>query len=76
MDTLKVIMGHPAFLGAMSGFFTAVKVDYDAFTSWKSWDKIKAYNWSIASFRWFQGIIIGAAGAYGIASGVTAMFGQ
>ena len=47
---------HSALIGAVA----AAGVDYHAFLTWKSFGDVKSYQWSVASFRWLQGAIIGA----------------
>lgn len=52
--------------GALPGLLTAMKVDYDAFRSWKSLDEALHYRWDVALWRWLQGAIIGGAVATGV----------
>jgi len=56
-------LAHPAVsaiaIGALSGWASAAKTDRDAFKSWKGWQDALSYNWGTATFRWFQGAIIG-----------------
>ena len=54
--------------GAFGGWMTAVKVDYNAFKSFKSFNDATKYNWGVALWRWFQGAVIGGVGAAGGAS--------
>ena len=46
--------------GATAGFVAAAVVDFGAFRSFKSLDEALAYNWKLAAFRWFQGVVSGA----------------
>jgi hypothetical protein len=48
-------------IGALGGFITAFLVDFQA---WKSWEDAQ-FNIGVASFRWVQGLIIGASVAAG-----------
>jgi hypothetical protein len=58
---------HPSVtaiaVGALSGAVGAARADRAAFQSWKSWHDAFAYDWAIASFRWFQGAVLGALAA-------------
>ena len=60
MDTLLWLIHTPAVVGAVTGLMTAAWADYVAFRSWKSWHDIVTYSWSLATFRWFQGAVVGA----------------
>ena len=53
--------------GAVSGALSAAAGDYGAFRSWKSVQEAMAYNWGLALWRWFQGAVVGAVGALGLA---------
>jgi hypothetical protein len=53
--------------GAVSGALSAAAADYGAFRSWKSVQEALAYSWGVAIWRWFQGAVIGAVGALGLA---------
>lgn len=59
---------HKLAAGALSGLVAALATDVAAFRSWRKWDDAKSYNWGIASFRWFQGALLGALAAFGLAS--------
>ena len=50
-------------VGAVTGFVSAAKTDYDAFRDFKSLDEFTAYNWKLAAWRWAQGAFIGAVTA-------------
>lgn len=52
--------------GAIGGLAVAAWIDYKAFLSWKKWGDIYEYDWSVASFRWVQGAIVGAATGAGL----------
>jgi hypothetical protein len=49
-------------VGALTGFGAAVVVDFAAFKKFQTWDEFATYSWGVASFRWFQGIVVGALG--------------
>ena len=63
----STILHSPVFQGAMTGFVSAAAVDYHAFTTWKTPEEAKAYNWSVAAWRWFQGTVIGLVTGAGFA---------
>jgi len=48
--------------GALAGAAT----DISAFRSWKSFEEARAYDWRIASWRWFQGAGMGLIAAAGL----------
>ncbi|MBI1332711.1 MAG: hypothetical protein GC165_07505 [Armatimonadetes bacterium] len=53
-------------VGALGGALTAARVDYSSFKTWKSFKDAYAYDWGLASWRWFQGAVIGAVTAGGL----------
>jgi len=56
----------PAFHGALLGWATAARIDFKAFRSWKSFTEAKQYNWNVALWNWFEGIVYGALGGLGL----------
>lgn len=68
MELLQGVVGvlwaYPAVkgaaIGALGGWGGALRVDVMAFRSWQGWDEFATYQWRVASFRWFQGAVIGA----------------
>lgn len=60
-----------AALGALTGAGGAARADYHAFKTWNSVADAKAYNWSVAAWRWFQGAVTGAVGGVTVALGAT-----
>ena len=66
---LMTIWSSPLMAGALSGLLAAALVDFAAFRSWKSFDSFRTYEWSTATWRWFQGAVTGLVTAAGI--GVT-----
>jgi len=44
----------------------AAAVDFAAFRAWKSFNDVATYDWSTASFRWFQGAVVGFLSAAGM----------
>lgn len=64
-ETLHAFIHVPVVQGALSGFAIAASVDYVAFRKWKRWEDFRAFDWDVATFRWFQGVIVGAATAIG-----------
>ncbi len=63
---------HPIVIamlkGAGSGAVSAAWIDLLAFKSWKCWHDAAVYDWSTASWRWFQGAVVGALTAAGFAA--------
>jgi hypothetical protein len=57
---LSTIFHSKTFAGALAGLTSAMIVDIGAFRGWKKWQDALTYDWGIASFRWFQGVVIGA----------------
>lgn len=51
----------PIVHGALVGWATAAGVDYHAFLQFKKWGDLTVYDWGTATFRWFSGIVTGAA---------------
>jgi len=47
----------------MSGILSAARVDFDAFKKWNKWRDARDYDWSLATFRWAQGALIGLGSA-------------
>ena len=54
--------------GALAGWAGAARADYMAFKAWKSWGEFKTYDWPTATFRWFQGAVVGALAGAGYSS--------
>ena len=57
---MNVVTHSHAFQGIITGVGTAAHIDYQAFVTQKSWDDLIRYRWGLATFRWFQGAVIGA----------------
>lgn len=64
-------LASPIVQGALTGFLSAAALDYLAFRKFQRWGEFTTYDWSVASFRWFQGIVVGAVGAFAIQFGLT-----
>lgn len=62
---LNELLHTPAGIGAIGGVLSAARVDYAAFRSWDEWTDVVSYSWRLASWRWFQGALIGALGVLG-----------
>ena len=58
----------PLVQAAIAGALAAASVDLAAFRSWKTWGDVQHYNWTIASFRWFQGAVVGAISGLGLSA--------
>lgn len=56
----------PIGIGIASGFIAAVGADIVAFRSWKTFDDARAYDWKVATFRWVQGVVLGAISGAGL----------
>jgi len=57
---------RPVVQGAIAGAIAAALVDLAAFRAWKSWQDAASYAWGTATFRWFQGAVVGALSSVGI----------
>ena len=68
IETIHAFLKTPLGVGILGGILTAARVDYAAFKAWHSWADLRSYSWSVASWRWTQGAIIGAATAAGLAA--------
>lgn len=53
------ILHQPVVQAVLTGALAAGAVDFAAFRSWKTWHDVETYQWKVASFRWFQGAIVG-----------------
>lgn len=63
---MHAALHSPIGLAMLSGAATAARVDYASFRSWQSWHDLATYSWSVASWRWVQGAIIGGLTVAGI----------
>lgn len=68
MAMLTTILHSAWAHGALTGALSAAAVDYHAFTTWHSFKDVEGYSWGIATFRWFQGAVIGTVAGLGIGS--------
>jgi hypothetical protein len=59
----QAILNSPITRGALTGVVAAAYIDFQAFRAWKSWHDVATYQWSTATWRWFQGAMIGAVAA-------------
>jgi hypothetical protein len=66
MDQVQAFLAYPIVQGAITGFVGALAADVSAFRSWKQWNDAAIYDWGIASFRWFQGVVLGALTGAGL----------
>lgn len=64
-------LAHPVVQGAFSGLLSAAVIDFLEFRKWQRWEDGIAYDWSLASFRWFKGVVVGAVSAFGMQVGLT-----
>lgn len=60
LSAVVALFAHPVMHGAVRGAIIAGGFDLSVFRSWKRWDDAAAYDWNVATWRWFQGAIIGA----------------
>lgn len=58
----------PAVIGLLSGLLAAIKADHEAFKQWQSWSDVARFNWSVASYRYARGAMLGALTGAGIGS--------
>lgn len=66
MTALLAILHSSVAHGAITGLVTAAAADYAVFRQWKNWEDARTYNWGVASFRWVQGLIVGAMTGAGL----------
>lgn len=50
---------QPAFYSGLLGLGAAVLIDWQAFKAFKSFNDLLKYDWGLATFRAFQGFIVG-----------------
>lgn len=60
---LSIMLHNPIVLAALGGWATAATVDWQAFKKFQSWHDLAEFGWGTATFRWVQGIVLGAAPA-------------
>ena len=60
------VLSNPIVHGALLGWATAAKIDYDAFKRWQNWHDAAEYGWGVATWRWVKGAAIGAVGSAGL----------
>lgn len=65
---LQEWLNNKIVVGALTGLGAAVLVDFVEFRKWKSFNEAVHYDWSTASWRWFQGVVAGAVAALGLDS--------
>lgn len=61
-DFLQTGLGQAVY----TGWGLAAVADFAMFKQFKAWHDIATYQWSVATFRWFQGIVLAVAGYYGV----------
>lgn len=52
--------------GMCSGAIGAARADFHAYTTMRTPDEFRAYNWRVARFRWMQGAILGFVSGLGL----------
>ena len=57
---------HPITQGILTGALGAAAADFAAFRTWKTWHEAIVYSWGTASFRWFQGAVVGLVSSLGL----------
>lgn len=60
------MFAHPLVAGMFTGILSAAAVDIAAFRSWKSHEEAMSYDWRVATWRWFQGAVVGVLSAAGM----------
>lgn len=63
---LTMFFQYPIIQGATIGFMNAAVLDIVEFKKFQKWDDVAKYDFGVASFRWFQGIIVGMLTGSGI----------
>jgi len=51
--------------GAAGGALAAAWIDIAAFRKWQDWNEFMTYKWGLATWRWFQGFVIGGGAVVG-----------
>lgn len=64
---LNHILHSPIVAGALTAFVSAAATDlHAAVGKWTCWNDAWEYKWSVATFRWFQGTVLGAGAGAGL----------
>jgi hypothetical protein len=66
MEQVQEFLRQPLVQSAIAGLVSAAAVDIAAFRSWQSWNDAAQYSWTTASFRWFQGALLGVLTGIGL----------
>lgn len=66
MTEFQAYLALPFVQAIITGLLGGVAVDLAAFRSWKSWSDAAQYDWTLASWRAFQGAIGGVLGYFGL----------
>lgn len=66
IETLQSVLHNSVVRGALVGALGAAYVDIAAFRKWQSFHDAAEYGWGLASWRWFQGAVLGALSAVGL----------
>lgn len=65
MTAVRNVLSIPLVQGAATGLLAAAAVDYQAFRTWKSFRDATTYDWRTATWRWFQGAVVGVVTSAG-----------
>ena len=57
--TFLMVLQSKAAHDIAVGVLTAASADYLLFRQWKKWEEATTFDWKTASWRWFQGAIVG-----------------
>lgn len=56
---MQDFFSHPIVQMTLSGLLSAAAIDLSEFRKWKKWEDACTYDWHVATFRWFQGTVVG-----------------
>jgi len=66
MTEFQAYLALPFVQAIITGLVGGIAVDIVAFRTFKSWNEFAAYDWSIFSWRAFQGAVGGVLGYFGL----------
>lgn len=66
LDSITTVLAHPVGQAILVGAAGAAAADYAAFRNWKRWHDAVLYDWTTATFRWFQGALTGLVTGLGL----------
>ena len=66
MNEFQLYLALPFVQAVITGLVGGIAVDIVAFRTFKSWNEFASYDWSIFSWRAFQGAVGGVLGYFGL----------